>query len=72
MRDGRILIGMMRDQTPQTVTLQDLAGQETLLSRADIEKLEASPVSLMPPALLTGMSDEELRDLFAYLMKVAE
>jgi len=52
--------------------LQDLAGQETLLSRADIEKLEASPVSLMPPALLTGMSDEELRDLFAYLMKVAE
>ena len=72
MKDGRILIGMMRDQTPQTVTLRDLAGQETLLSRADIEKLEASPVSLMPPALLTGMSDEELRDLFAYLMKVAE
>lgn len=72
MKDGRILIGMLRDQTPQTVTLRDLAGQETLLSRADIEKLEASPVSLMPPALLTGMSDEELRDLFAYLTKVAK
>ena len=69
MKDDRVVIGMMRDQNPQTVTLRDLAGQETVLSRGEIESLEASPVSLMPPALLTGMSDEELRDLFAYLMK---
>ncbi len=69
MKDDRVVIGMMRDQNPQTVTLRDLAGQESVLSRAEIKSLEASPISLMPPALLTGMSDEELRDLFAYLMK---
>jgi putative heme-binding domain-containing protein len=68
MKDNRILIGMIAAQDPQTVTLRDAANQETLLSRGDIKTLEATPVSLMPPGLLTGMSDAELRDLFAYLM----
>jgi len=69
MKDGRKVIGLMQDQSPRTVTLRDLAGQVSLLDRAEIETLEASPISLMPPALLTGLSDQELRDLFAYLMR---
>lgn len=72
MKDGRVVIGMMNEQSPQTVKLRDLAGQETVLSRDEMETLEASPVSLMPPALLSGMSDGELRDLFAYLQKGAK
>ncbi|MDF1740699.1 MAG: c-type cytochrome [Verrucomicrobiales bacterium] len=72
MKDGRKIIGMLKEQSPQNVTLRDFAGQDTLLDRAGMESLEASPVSLMPPSLLAGMSDEELRDLFAYLMKDAE
>ncbi|MEC5126402.1 PVC-type heme-binding CxxCH protein [Verrucomicrobiales bacterium BCK34] len=72
MKDGRKIIGMLKEQSPQNVTLRDFAGQETLLDRAGMESLEASPVSLMPPSLLAGMSDEELRDLFAYLMKDAK
>jgi hypothetical protein len=31
--------------------------------------MEASPVSLMPEGLLTGMSIADLKDFFAYLMK---
>ena len=69
MNDERIVIGMLKEQSPQTVTLQDLAGQRSILNRSEVKSLEASPVSLMPPALLTGLSDEELRDLFAYLRK---
>ena len=72
MKDERILIGMIAAQDPQTVTLRDAANQESLLSRGDIKTLEATPVSLMPPGLLTGMSDAELRDLFAYLMMAAK
>ena len=67
MNDGRVLIGMIADQNPQTVTLRDAANQTTLLTRADIKSLVATPVSLMPPGLLAGMKDQELRDLFAYL-----
>ena len=72
MKDGRKVIGLMQEQSPRTVTLRDLAGQVSLLDRAEMDTLEASPISLMPPALLTGMSDEDLRDLFAYMMKVVE
>ena len=71
MKDGRKVIGMVKEQSPQNVKLRDLAGQESLLDRAGMESLEASPVSLMPPGLLGGLSDEALRDLFAYLMKDA-
>ncbi|MCB1207546.1 MAG: c-type cytochrome, partial [Verrucomicrobiae bacterium] len=69
MKDGRKVIGLMVDQTPRTVTLKDLAGQVSLLDRAEIDTLEASPISLMPPGLLSGLADQELRDFFAYLMK---
>jgi len=69
MKDGRKVIGLMQEQTPRTVTLKDLAGQVSLLDRAQIDTLEASPISLMPPGLLSGMNDDELRDFFAYLTR---
>jgi len=69
MNDGRVVAGFMQEQAPNTVTLRDMAGQHLLLNRDEIKTLEASKVSLMPPGLLNGMSDDELRDLFAYLMK---
>lgn len=68
LKDGRMLIGMVADQNPQTVTLRDVAGQITQIARADAASIEATPVSLMPPGLLLGLSDEQLRDFFAYLM----
>lgn len=71
MKDGRKVIGVVVEQTPRTVTLKDLAGQVSLLDRNEIETLEASPISLMPPGLLAGLDDKDLRDFFAYLMKEA-
>ena len=62
---------MIADQNPKTVTLRDPAGQMTTLTRDQITSLKASPISLMPEGLLVGLKDDELRDLFAYLMKDA-
>jgi putative heme-binding domain-containing protein len=67
MKDGRMLIGMVAEQTPQTVTLRDVANQTTQLSREGMESLVATPISLMPPGLLLGLTDGQLRDFFAYL-----
>jgi hypothetical protein len=39
------------------------------VKHADIEKMEASPISMMPEGLTTGMSDADLKNFFAYLMK---
>ncbi len=69
MKDGRVLMGVMQDQSPRTVTIKDLGGQNTVISRAEIESMAASPISMMPPGLLGGLSDDEIRDLFAYLRK---
>ena len=66
--DGRVLNGLLEDQTPTTVSIRGANNQVTLLSRDDIDKLKAVEASLMPDNLTTKLSDDELRDLLAYLM----
>ncbi len=68
MNDGRMVAGLVTDQNPQTVTLRDVANQKSVLARADMKKLQASKISLMPPGLLIGVDDDDLRDFFAYIM----
>lgn len=69
LSDGRTVGGVLVAQTPRTVTLRDAAGQPQLLDRQRIERLEASPISPMPPGLLDDLDDAALRDLFAHLMR---
>ncbi|MBB5032684.1 DUF7133 domain-containing protein [Prosthecobacter vanneervenii] len=68
-KGGQILTGLMDAQDASGIVLKDMAGNKTAFKQADIEKLEASPISLMPEGLTTGMSDADLKDFFAYLMK---
>jgi putative heme-binding domain-containing protein len=68
-KDGQTLTGFLDAQTPQSVTIRDLNGQKLVLSRADVKSLTASPMSLMPEGLLDALSDQQVRDLFAYLVK---
>ncbi len=69
--DGRVVTGLITEQTPQRVTLTNERNEATVLRRADIESLQASPVSLMPEGLLTSLRPQELRDLFSYLQSPA-
>ena len=68
-RDGQTLSGFIEQQSPQSVTLRDLAGQKLVLIRADLKSLAASPMSLMPEGLLDALSEQQVRDLFAYLTR---
>lgn len=68
-KSGQLLTGLIDAQNTNGVTIKDMANNKTALKQADIESMEASPVSLMPEGLLTGMSDADLKDFFAYLMK---
>ncbi|NNE00602.1 MAG: c-type cytochrome, partial [Pirellulaceae bacterium] len=65
--DGRAINGMIAAQDPKTVTLRNADNQTTVISRSDIEKLQALQTSLMPADVLKEMTDDQLRDLFAYL-----
>lgn len=67
LSDGRILTGVVKTQSPKTLVLQTMAGRETL-DRSLIRSRETTEASLMPDGLLTGLGDDQVRDLIAYLM----
>ena len=69
MDDGRVLNGLLVDQTPAKLTLVNAKNERTTVLRDEIDELKESPVSLMPENLLKQLKPQEIRDLFAYLQK---
>lgn len=65
--DGRVLTGIVVDETDAEVTLVDANSQRQRLPISDIETLEPAENSLMPEGLLEKLSPQQLRDLFSYL-----
>jgi putative heme-binding domain-containing protein len=69
-KDGRVLSGLIMEQSPEAMTLCDSKGQRMRIARADIEDVKESEVSLMPESLYKELSPRELRDLFSFLQNV--
>ena len=67
MVDGRVLNGLVRAKTDRTITLQS-QNEAAVLERKEIERIDPSPLSLMPEGQLDPLAADEVRDLFAYLM----
>jgi putative heme-binding domain-containing protein len=67
--DGRVMSGVVSEQSERTLTLQ--TAQETVtLDRQTIDQIKHTSNSLMPDGLLQQLSDEQVCDLVAYLMSV--
>jgi putative heme-binding domain-containing protein len=66
--DGRTLTGIVAARDGRTVTLRDPEARTTRIDRTRIDDMRASPVSLMPEGQLGTLKDQQVRDLFAYLM----
>jgi putative heme-binding domain-containing protein len=65
--DGRVLNGFLADKDSQVVILRGVDGQNIILKQADIEEMKVVPQSVMPEGALKTLTDQQLRDLFAYL-----
>ncbi len=65
--DGRILNGIVLEETEQTLVLQTPTERMVLL-HDDIDERRETELSLMPEGQLDRMSADEVRDLIAYLM----
>ena len=65
--DGRVVNGFLADQDSQVVVLRGVDGQNIILRRDEIDETIVSKVSIMPEGSLKKLSDQEIRDLFAYL-----
>lgn len=67
--DGRILEGRIVAQQGDVTTLQPLSGGPVSLSAKQIRQMTALPISIMPERILDPLSEQEIKDLFAYIMK---
>jgi len=71
MKDGRVLMGVIKQQNAEALTLATLSENVTL-PRADMKNLQLSENSMMPEGLLTALKDQEVRDLILYLRGPAQ
>jgi putative membrane-bound dehydrogenase-like protein len=65
--DGRRLSGTIGDQDANVIVLRGPDGSEVTLRRIEIKKMNPAGSSIMPEGVLDGLSDDEIRNLFAYL-----
>ena len=66
-RDDRSLTGFLVERDPRIVVLRGLDGQNIVLEQKNIVEMRAAGLSLMPEGLLDAMTEQQARDLFAYL-----
>lgn len=67
LKDGRVLSGMITTKTDRTLTLRTMTDVQTV-ERAEVAKIEESPLSMMPEGLLAAFTPEQTLNLFSYLM----
>jgi putative heme-binding domain-containing protein len=66
-KDGRILSGVIAEQSGGNLTLATSTGEHINVPQGQIASLRESAVSLMPEDLVKQLKPQELRDLFSYL-----
>ena len=66
-----ILSGLIVEQTPEVITLQDGKGTRTRVAQSEIEELKELDISLMPESLYKEFDSGQLRDLFSFLQNTA-
>ena len=65
--DGRVLNGFLADKDSQIVILRGVEGQNVIVKKDDIEEMHVIPQSVMPEGALKLLTEQQIRDLFAYL-----
>jgi putative heme-binding domain-containing protein len=65
--DGRVIAGLVRTESVETLTLRDADGKDHAIPKAEIEERKGSSASLMPDGLHLGLSPQDFADLVSYL-----
>jgi putative heme-binding domain-containing protein len=67
LADGRVLTGIVRNETADSVEVQDAEAKTIRVAKTLVEERKRSEVSLMPNGLAAGLSPQDFADLIAYL-----
>lgn len=65
--DDLLLTGYVVDRAAHATTIEDAQQGRVTVPQNRIKSLQASVLSRMPEGLLDALSDEQIRDLFAYI-----
>ncbi|MEK6248293.1 MAG: c-type cytochrome, partial [Planctomycetales bacterium] len=65
--DGRILLGVIKDESSNSLVITSPDGKNHTVLRSEIEQLRASTQSLMPEGLEKLMSRQDLADVMAFI-----
>src|SRR5262249_55561292 len=65
--DGRVVSGIVKEETAEAITLADATGRRRTVRKADVEDRRLDKVSLMPDGFGRALSPTEFTDLIAYL-----
>ncbi len=68
--DGRILTGLIADESATSVTLRRAEGAQDVIPRAQIEEISSTGLSLMPEELEKEIDAQAMADLIAYLRSI--
>ena len=66
MKDGRVLLGVISSREEQSITMAT-SGEVLSVDSRDILSIEPQKFSMMPEGLVLTFTDQQLRDLVAYL-----
>jgi putative membrane-bound dehydrogenase-like protein len=64
--DGRVIVGLLKEENDSALVIQT-ANEKLVVEKDEIASRALSATSMMPEGQLDPMSDEQIRDLIAYL-----
>ncbi len=67
-KDERVLTGVIKSQDANGISLQT-ANELVTVPRAEIRKIEATAISMMPEGLIANLTEPQTRDLLYYLTR---
>jgi putative membrane-bound dehydrogenase-like protein len=65
--DGRVITGLVVEDSPQRVVLKLQGGKLETIAREDVDAMKVSELSLMPEGLEKQLKPQEIADLFAFI-----
>lgn len=65
--DGRVITGLLVEDSPQRVVLKVQGGKLETIARDDVAQMKVSELSLMPEGIEKQLQPQEIIDLFAFI-----
>jgi putative heme-binding domain-containing protein len=66
-RDGRVLSGLIRSESTNTITVRQPDGKEMTVQRVNIESMRSTRLSFMPAGMEKQLDYQGMADLLEYL-----